>query len=231
MTATAVSLTMVTLRSESVHNTRAATSIMTSAVLDDVPSLALVAILVPLASGGAMMSIAGIALLAIKALAFFALISIMGIRLFPIEDGPFRKFPLLNSLSLRRLITMNDGEHATLTVRLLALLVALLGYEFGFHPAVGAYMAGLILKEEYFVIGDHTADSDIAIHQGTRRIIDSIAFSWIGPVLFIVLGTHLVINVDVPLSVIDETLVLLVGLFFRQILSAGLAARFTGGFA
>ena len=51
MTATAVSLTMVTLKSLGLSTSQAATGIMTSAVLDDIASLALVAILVPLATG------------------------------------------------------------------------------------------------------------------------------------------------------------------------------------
>ncbi|MEZ5893117.1 MAG: cation:proton antiporter [Parvularculaceae bacterium] len=50
MTATAVSLTMVSLKSEGLQKSAAATGIMTSAVLDDIGSLALVAILVPIAS-------------------------------------------------------------------------------------------------------------------------------------------------------------------------------------
>ena len=48
MMATAVSLTMVSLKTEGLSKTPAATGIMTSAVLDDIASLALVAILVPM---------------------------------------------------------------------------------------------------------------------------------------------------------------------------------------
>jgi Kef-type K+ transport system membrane component KefB len=203
---------------------------MTSAVLDDIASLALIAVLVPMASGGAMISLAGLLLVASKAVAFFLLVTVMGLWLFPVGSSPLDRIPGLKRFNLQRLITMNAGEHATLTVLLLALLVALLGHEFGFHAAVGAYMAGLILKEEYFVFGTHTPDSDLTIHRDTRRIIDSIAFSWIGPVFFIVLGTRLVLDLDILLSVLDETLILVVGLFIGQVLSAGLAARYTGNF-
>ena len=108
--------------------------------------------------------------------------------------------------------------------------MALLGHAFGFHVAVGAYMAGLVLKEEYFVFGAHTPESDLTIHRDTRKIIDSIAFSWIGPVFFIVLGTHLVLDLDILLSVLDETLALVSCLFLGQVLSASLAARYTGSF-
>jgi Kef-type K+ transport system membrane component KefB len=230
MMATAVSLTMVSLKSEGLLKSPAATGIMTSAVLDDIASLALVAVLVPMATGDATVSIAGIASIAAKAILFFLLVTFMAMWLFPVGRGPFGDIPFLHKFNLRQLLTMQDGEHATLTVLLIALLVALLGHELGFHPAVGAYMAGLILKEEYFAFSEITPEGDITIHEKTRHIIDSVAFSWIGPVFFIVLGTRLVLNAEVLLSVIEEILILFFALFTAQILSAGLAARFTGGF-
>lgn len=230
MTATAVSLTMVSLRSEGLHKSRAATGIMTSAVLDDIASLALVAVMVPLATGDAMLSTAGLLLIALKAVGFFLIITVMALWLFPQEGAFLSRIPGLRNFNLRQLITMQEGEHATLTVLLIALLVALLGHEFGFHPAVGAYMAGLILKEEYFVFVAQGSDTQGTVHEQTRHIIDSIAFSWIGPVFFIVLGTRLVLDPQIMLSIVDEALLLFAGLFAGQILSAGLAARYTGGF-
>jgi Kef-type K+ transport system membrane component KefB len=230
MTATAVSLTMVCLRSEGLHKTPAATGIMTSAVLDDIASLAMVAVLVPMATGDATVSMVGISVIILKAAAFFALITVMALWLFPVGSGPLSRIPLIGNFNLQRLITMQAGEHATLTVLLLALLVALLGHEFGFHPAVGAYMAGLILKEEYFLFGKQSEESDLTIHRDTQRIVDSIAFSWIGPVFFIVLGTRLVLDVEIFMSVVDETLILATCLLVGQVLSAGLAARYTGSF-
>jgi Kef-type K+ transport system membrane component KefB len=230
MTATAVSLTMVSLKSEGLLKTSAATGIMTSAVLDDIASLALVAVLVPMATGDTTFSFLSIGWIIAKAALFFLLVTFMAMWLFPIGRGPFGGLPLLNKFNLRLLLTMQEGEHAILTVLLIALLVALLGHELGFHPAVGAYMAGLILKEEYFAFSEHSPEGDITIHQKTRHIIDSVAFSWIGPVFFIVLGTRLVLNMSVLESVIDEILILFIALFIAQVLSAGLAARFTGGF-
>ena len=230
MTATAVSLTMVALRSEGLQNTAAATGIMTSAVLDDIASLTLVAVLVPMASGEAMISTVGIGVIIMKAVGFFLLISVMALWLFPIDSGPFSKIPLLNRFNLQQFISVQEGEHATLAVLLIALLVALLGHEFGFHPAVGAYMAGLILKEEFFAFSRKEGSEESNLYKDTVRAIDSVAFSWIGPVFFIVLGTRLVLDVDILLSVADETIILTFGLLFGQVLSAGLAARYTGSF-
>ena len=43
------------------------------------------------------------------------------------------------------------------------------------------------------------------LYQDTRKIIDDVAFSWIGPIFFVNLGTEIVfeadINVSVPLTI------------------------------
>ena len=150
MMATAVSLTMVSLKSEGLNNTPAATGIMTSAVLDDIASLALVAILVPIATGEATFSMEGILLVLGKAVAFFAIVTVMGGWLFPASKGFTQKIPLLGKFNLREVLAMAKGEYTVLSLLLIAVLVGLLAHEFGFHPAVGAYMAGLIIHREYF---------------------------------------------------------------------------------
>jgi Kef-type K+ transport system membrane component KefB len=224
MTATAVSLTMVSLRSEKLHTSAAATGIMTSAVLDDIASLAMVAILVPMATGESTLSFAGIGLILFKALLFFALVTVLGAWLLAADEGPLRKVPIIGRFNLRHFIAMGDSEHATLSILLVALLVSLLGHEFGLHPAVGAYMAGLILKEEFFLHREKLYDR-------TKRIIDDVAFSWIGPVFFVVLGSKLIIDMDIFIAVLPQTFVLFFGLFFAQIISAALAARYTGKYS
>ena len=92
-------------------------------------------------------------------------------------------------------------------------------------------MAGLILKEEYFAFGEETFRQKNQIYRETRRIVDSVAFSWIGPIFFIVLGTRLILDLEMFLSVLAETLLLTLCLFVAQVLSAGLAARYTGKFS
>lgn len=225
MTATAVSLTMVSLKSEGLGKSPVATRVMTSAVLDDIASLALVAILVPVATGQATLDPLSITLVAGKAVAFFVVVSILGAWVFPHEMlGWIRRVPLLGRYGMRHILAFGDGEYATLTVLLLALVVGLLAHAFGFHPAVGAYMAGLVLKEEYF----HRRE-DLDSYLDTRRIVDNVAFTWIGPVFFVVLGSKLVLDVDIFLAVLPQTLVLLIGMFVGQVTSATLAARYTGG--
>jgi len=223
MTATAVSLTMVSLKSVGLHTSPAATRIMTSAVLDDIASLALVAILVPVATGQGSADLVDIALIVVKAITFFLAVSILGAWLLPHNvSGWFSRVPVIGSHGMQDLI--NIGRHSTLTVLLLALLVGLLAHEFGFHPAVGAFMAGLILKEEYFQRKDEKGSFD-----DTKRIIDNVAFSWIGPVFFVDLGTKLLFDWGVLSAVMPNILIMTSGVFFAQIISAAVAARYTGG--
>jgi len=223
MTATAVSLTMVSLRSEGLQRTVAATRIMTSAVLDDIGSLALVAILVPMATGGQATDLNEIAIIIAKVIMFFVLVWVFAAWLLPHEpDGWVKRVPFLGRFGVRHLLAFERGQYATLAVLIIALLAGLLAYYFGFHPAVGAYMAGLILREEYF---ERRADADS--YQDTRRILDSVAYSWIGPVFFVQLGTQLIFDWDIIVSVIPQTVTLLSGLFIAQVVSASLAARYT----
>ena len=229
MTATAVSLTMVSLKGLGLQSTRAATGIMTSAVLDDVASLAAVAIMVPIATGAAEPSIAAISLIIGKAVLFFVMVAVVSAYLLPQNPtGWLSKIPIIGRYGVRDLLTAAGKDHASLTVLLLALIVGLLAHEFGFHAAVGAYMAGLILREEYFLFEIKGPGSS---YKRTKEIVDSAAFSWIGPVFFVALGSKIVFDWQLLVSVIPYTVVLLVAIFFAQILSAGLAARYTGGFS
>ena len=228
MTATAVSLTMVSLKSLGLQSSKAATGIMTSAVLDDVASLAAVAVMVPIATGAAEPSVLNISMIIGKALLFFAVVALVSAYLLPQrENGWVSKIPLIGPYGVRDLLNAAGREHASLTVLLFALLVGLLSHEFGFHAAVGAYMAGLILREEYFLVDAKRA---LSSYEQTREIVDSAAFSWIGPVFFVALGTKIVLDWDLLAEVVPYTAILLVSIVIAQVTSAALAARYTGGF-
>ena len=179
MTATAVSLTMVSLKSEGLSQSPAATGIMTSAILDDIASLALVAILVPIAAGEAQISIPGILFILGKALLFFLVVAIIGRWVFPSTKGWVRMLPVVGWFNLRKILSMGHGEYSVLALLLIAVTVGLLAHYFGFHPAIGAYMAGLIINKDYF---DFHQEKQIDYFKQAREIIDNVAFTWIGPV-------------------------------------------------
>ena len=225
MTATAVSLTMVSLKGVGLGRSVAATRIMTSAVLDDIASLAALAIMVPIATGESSLELQNILLTVGKAVLFFVAVSVLGKWLLPrISDGWLGRIPIVGYHGIADLIGMARGQHSVLTVLLLALLVGILAHYFGFHPAVGAYMAGLILKEEYFF---HPEDDKLYKH--TVRVVDIVAFSIFGPVFFVNLGSKLVFDWPTLVSIIPHTILLTVSLFIAQVSSASIAARYTSG--
>lgn len=230
MTATAVSLTMVSLKSEGLHLSGAANGIMTSAIIDDIASLALVAILIPIATGAGDLSLAGIGLIVFKALFFFVLIVVIAVWIMPhsADKGLLARYPVLGRFGMINLLAIDDGSKATLGILLVAISISLLAYYLGLHPAIGAYMAGLIIREEYFHFGKR--ENKRALYQDTRKIIDDVAFSWIGPIFFVNLGTELVFHPEILSSILDETLILLGCVFFAQVISAAAAARYTGSF-
>ena len=235
MTATAVSLTMVTLKSVGLHNTPVATRIMASAVLDDIGTLFMVAVLVPYVTGDGTVTLVSMLATGGKAVLFFVVVTIIGLWIFPHEPkGWFRHVPLLGRLGVKHILTFDEGRYATLGILLVALVVGLIAHYFGFHPAVGAYMAGLIVREEYFNIDERSDASKIGkrklnVFQETKTIIDNAAFSWIGPVFFVNLGAKIVFDSSVFMEVLPYAAILTVSIFVVQVASAGLAARYTSG--
>lgn len=231
MTATAVSLTMVSLKEQGLGRSNAAIGIMTSAVLDDIASLALVAVLVPIATGTAELTAYSIVIVLLQALAFFAMVTALSMWILPSgkEAGLFSRVPIIGSHGIQRLFAFDDGQKSMLTVLILAVAVGLLAHELGFHPAVGAYMAGLIVREEYFLMGRETGQGR-SNYLRVRSIVDDIAFTWLGPIFFIVLGGKIVFDVPTYISLIPEIATLLTLMIVGQVASASLAARYTGGF-
>ncbi|MCH9696330.1 MAG: cation:proton antiporter [Gammaproteobacteria bacterium] len=235
MTATAVSLTMVSLQGLGLSKSIVATRIMTSALLDDIGSLVMVALVVPIATGAGELTMAGLALTAGKAVAFFLIVTFIGFWIFP--KGPLewaQKLPILRVLSMQNYLTFDNGKYATLAILLVALVVGLLAHMFGFHEAVGAYMAGLIVREEHFQLAAKEDAAGRSLTQGnvykeTKRIVDNAAFCWIGPVFFVDLGAKILFDWDLLREVMPYALAMTVGIFVIQIISAGLAARYTSG--
>ncbi len=201
---------------------------MTSAVIEDIASLALVAILVTIATGDAEPGSASISLIAGKALLFFTIIVVIGTLILPHEPiGWLAKIPIVGRLGAKHLFAFGEGKHATLAALSIAAVIGVMAHNFGFHPAVGAYMAGLTLKEEYFHFHDRPK---VNYYENTKRVVDNVAFPWIGPVFFVDLGTKIVFDWDIVVSVIPETIVLTVGMLVAQIVSSAVAARYTSRF-
>lgn len=235
MTATAVSLTMVSLQSLGLQNSIVALRIMTSAVLDDIGALVMVAIVVPLAAGEETFTLLSAVVTAGKAVLFFVIVSIIGVWIFPRSHAKWlKRVPWLQHLSLRTYLTFDKGNYSTLAILLAALAVGLLAHYFGFHPAVGAYMAGLIVREEHFQLTTRTIDEfgrpvEFNVYAETKRIVDNAAFCWVGPVFFVDLGAKILFDWNLLTEIMPYVIAMTVCIAVFQVLSASLAARYTSG--
>jgi Kef-type K+ transport system membrane component KefB len=247
MTATAVSLTMVSLKEKNLHKSTAATGIMTAAVVDDILSLIGVAIIVPLAlmaakgGGEIRFEFGEIFWIALKVIAFFAIIVILGLFAFP-DKVPTRlpRHPtllqridytltrLFVNVHIRRFLTLYEGEFTPLLMIFIAMASGALADLFGFHPAIGAYMAGLFLKKDYFLFEKHPHPD--RQYRESKLVIDHIAFTIFGPIFFVNLGTKILLDPGVMGQILWHVLLLFGMVLVLQVLSAGLAARYTGGY-
>jgi len=240
MTATAVSLTMVSLKAENLHTTSAATGIMTAAVVDDILSLIGLAILIPIALSGAGEAIdtGNIGLIFLKVVLFFIIILFIGMVLFPDslhnekgkEHGRLFKAAVAvrKYFGIRRLLMAYEGSFTPLVMIFVAMLFGAIAHTFNFHPAIGAYFAGLFLKEEYFMC---TIDNKLANHKrDAELVLNHLAFTIFGPIFFVMLGTKLVFELDLLLEILPMALILFVAVLVLQVVAAAASARYTGGY-
>ena len=260
MTATAVSLTMMSLRGDLMHRSTAATAIMTAAIIDDVLSLIGVAIIIPIilvsnASDGAeAVNLTAIMWVIFKVIVFFAVTLFVGLVAFP-ERAPkelpanpgwyqwasHRVSRMFAAVGARRFLMMQQGEFTPLIMLFIAMSLGVLAFKLGFHPAIGAYFAGLFLHSEYFV---HKRTRKIKNAEGeivevevkddqfesVNHVIGHLAFTIFGPIFFVNLGGKLVFDMAIVLQALPAVIVLYLSVVVLQVLSAGLAARYTGAY-
>ncbi|MFT5113058.1 MAG: Kef-type K+ transport system membrane component KefB [Parasphingorhabdus sp.] len=256
MTATAVSLTMMSLRGDLLHKSTAATGIMTAAIIDDVASLIGVAILIPLivvssgtgGEGGA--SFIDIAIIIGKVIVFFAITLFMGLIAFP-ERAPRELSATASVLQrisywfsrqvakvgVRKILLVHQGEFTPLVMLFFAMMAGVTAHLLGFHPAIGAYFAGLFFHREYFIFskektneqGESYIEEDNHFHDA-NHVIEHLAFTIFGPIFFINLGGKLIFDVDIMAKVLPIAVMLFLTVLVFQVLSASIAARFTGNY-
>jgi Kef-type K+ transport system membrane component KefB len=206
-----------------------------------------VAIIVPLAlmaakgGGEIRFDLAEIFWIVLKVIAFFTIIVILGLFAFP-DKVPMRlpKNPtllqriaytltrLFVDIHIRRFLTLYEGEFTPLLMIFIAMASGAMADLFGFHPAIGAYMAGLFLKKDYFLFEKHPHPD--RQYRESKLVIDHIAFSIFGPIFFVNLGTKIILDPGIMGEILWHVLLLFAAVLILQVLSAGLAARYTGGY-
>ena len=170
MTATAVVVTLKTLRDLGLADTRVARVIVAACVIDDLLTLVFFGLIVGVLSGGSFGAL-DIGFTLAKVIAFFALAVVIGRFVYPSLALPFR----------------SEGGKGFTFVLLVAIAAGLLADAIGLHMILGAYLAGLFFEEK-------------VAHPNLVRVVADrsygIAYSFLGPIFFISLGFSITFDIS-----------------------------------
>ena len=200
MTATAVVITLKSLKDLGLANTRVARIIIASCVIDNLLTLIFFGMVLGVLSGGTFEP-AIIAITLGKVVGFFAVSLLLGIVVYPRLTLPFRA----------------EGGKGFTFVLLTAIAAGLFAEAIGLHMILGAYLAGLFFEER-------------VAHPNLVKVVQDrsygIAYSFLGPIFFISLGFS--ISFDISASGVAFVALLTTVVIVGQILSAGGMARRIG---
>lgn len=193
MTATAVVITLKSLKDLGLANTRVARVIIASCVIDDMITLVVFGLVIGVLSGGSFEAI-GVLITLGKVISFFVVALLLGRFVYPRLTLPFRA----------------PGGKGFTFVLLMALAAGLFAEAIGLHMILGAYLAGLFFEEK-------------VAHPSLVRVVKDraygIAYSFLGPIFFISLGFS--ITFDISASGVAFIALLTFLVIVGQILSAG----------
>ncbi len=196
MTATAVVITLKSLKDLGLANTRVARVIIASCVIDDLLTLVFFGLVIGMLSGGTFEPLSIVVTLG-KVVGFFAVAVLLGRFVYPRLTLPFR----------------SEGGKGFTFVLLTAITAGLFAEAIGLHMILGAYMAGLFFEDK-------------VAHPNLVRVVNDraygIAYSFLGPIFFISLGFS--ITFDISASGVAFIALLTIVLIVGQIASAGAMA-------
>jgi Kef-type K+ transport system membrane component KefB len=179
--------------------------VIAAAVIDDILSLVLLAVLTSLLSSSESLTIESLAALVINVVLYFAAAGLVG------------RFILGRAARLVRRLTLEHAEFSLLIAFGLAL--AVLAELLGMHFLIGAFTAGVLFTRN--VIGEER-------HRQIQTQTEALTLGFLAPVFFASIGIHL--NVEVIIEAPLFLLALLVVATVGKLAGAGIAARL-GGFS
>jgi Kef-type K+ transport system membrane component KefB len=193
MTATAVVVTLKSLKDLGLANTRVARIIVASCVIDDLLTLVVFGLIIGLLSGGSFEPLNIV--ISLGKVVFFLLVAVaLGRYVYPRMSLPFR----------------TEGGKGFTFVLVMAIALGLFAEAIGLHMILGAYLAGLFFEEEVAHVN--------LVHVVKDRAY-AIAYSFLGPIFFISLGFS--VTFEISLAGVAFIAVLTLAVIAGQVLSAG----------
>lgn len=178
-------------------------TIVAGAVVDDILSLILLAVLVALIETGTVPGMGELFLLTGKVIGFFALTIALGLLVFP------HVFRLLHKLHVA------ESGFSVLLIK--ALAYSVLAEYMGLHFIIGAFVAGLFFMKE---------DTDEDEFENVINTVGGITEGFLAPIFFASIGLHL--TLDAFVNIPGFLFVLIAVAFLGKVVGAGLPAYFVG---
>jgi len=183
--------------------TRVGQVVIASAVIDDVLSLVLLAILTAMISSSEQVTPAHLGSIGLNTLIFFAVAWVVGRYLLPKAGGLLEKVAL---------------EHADFSLLLIfGLALSVLAEYLGMHFLIGAFAAGVVFVRN--VVGKDT-------HERLEAQTEAITVGFLAPVFFASIGMHL--DIGAILQAPAFLILLLIAATIGKFIGSGLTARMTG---
>jgi Kef-type K+ transport system membrane component KefB/Trk K+ transport system NAD-binding subunit len=193
MTATAVVITLKSLKDLGLANTRIARVIIASSVIDALLTLVFFGLVIGVLTGGPFEPLNIIITLG-KVVGFFAFALLLGHFVYPRLVLPFR----------------TRGGKGFTFILMIAFASGLIAEAIGLHMILGAYLAGLFFEDK-------------VAHPNLVRVVKDraygIAYSFLGPIFFISLGFS--ITFDISMAGVAFIAILTVAVIIGQVVSAG----------
>ncbi|MFT5134084.1 MAG: Kef-type K+ transport system membrane component KefB, partial [Gammaproteobacteria bacterium] len=193
MTATAVVITLTSLKDLGLANTRLARVIIACSVIDHLLTLVVFGLVIGVLTGGTFEPLSIVITIA-KVIGFFVVSLLVGRYVYPRLSLPFR----------------SKGGKGFTFVLLMAVAAGLFAEAIGLHMILGAYLAGLFFEDK-------------VAHPNLVRIVKDraygIAYSFLGPIFFMTLGFS--VSFDITASNVAFIVMLTSVVIIGQVVSAG----------
>jgi len=197
---TSIAISMRILMDMRQLRTKLGHTIISAAVIDDIVGLGLLAVLVSILESGSTPSGVQIALLSAKILGFFLAAILIGKFVIPRIGA--------------RLHRVKTTELQFTVALAIALIFAVASGYLGMHFIIGAFMAGLLIREGTF---------GAKVVRDIQEKVSAIALGFLGPIFFASIGLGL--DLSALGLALPFTLVLLMVALVSKIIGCGLPAR------
>jgi len=185
-------------------DSRAGKIIVSAAVLDDIFSLVLLAVLTSVIRTGDLLNFVDFAILIGKVLLFFTITTAFGLYFLPFLSKKLTKY-----------IKTDKFEFSLLLV--VAMLFAVLADLMGMHFIIGAFAAGVFFIKQ---------GVKRKVYAQVNESVKSVTIGFLAPIFFVSIGLHLDLDafISIPVFVVALLLIATVG----KLVGAGLPAYLSG---